>query len=151
MNRCSNCHVWFAIGVRGEERQGECRANAPKPLAVAYSDGRKTLWPLTLASEGCGQWRPVPVNVSGREQIATILGLSADADLDAILQLLRWDRDGFEGMSLEERRKDIEAAKREAKQGTARPLVLSDPDACVRIIGPGDVDPAAVDEGENGA
>jgi hypothetical protein len=54
--RCDACRLWRRL----TEDSGECRALPPRPTAPC---GLKisAVWPLTLAAEWCGGWRPYPV------------------------------------------------------------------------------------------
>ncbi len=56
--RCCRCRWWRAR----EASEGDCRAHAPT-LADAVEGERRSLrerthWPVTLAGDGCGDFRP---------------------------------------------------------------------------------------------
>lgn len=54
--RCADCVFWEAHG--GAFVTGKCRAKAPEPrLADEYdeSDEARVVWPVTDATDGCGQ------------------------------------------------------------------------------------------------
>jgi hypothetical protein len=60
---CGRCRFWDPE----DEREGTCRRHAPRPAGVVIKvSGRKEfsyqefpVWPLTLAHEWCGEFRPV--------------------------------------------------------------------------------------------
>jgi hypothetical protein len=60
---CLNCRVWTLVkvegvgvpGIPGSPAQGECKRYAPHPSVG--SGHRHVLWPLTAATEFCGEWQ----------------------------------------------------------------------------------------------
>ncbi len=61
---CCGCLNWQPIDSQGYDvPRGECRCCSPNPAIV---DG----WPITLADQWCGEWRPLPV-VQGKPKEAT--------------------------------------------------------------------------------
>jgi hypothetical protein len=63
--RCDSCRLWRRLTAES----GECHALAPQPVlydpgvpaTAPPQGGLRVAWPLTLASEMCGEWSPQPV------------------------------------------------------------------------------------------
>lgn len=53
---CASCRWWQQTA----DDQGECRKNAPPPLlnSPSLKNEWRAAWPLTMASDWCGQWAP---------------------------------------------------------------------------------------------
>lgn len=68
--RCGTCRYWDQEEFVTPEDQGICRRHAPAAVAGDPDDPDRyeqfPRWPLTLASEWCGEWAAVPdAGVSG--------------------------------------------------------------------------------------
>lgn len=50
---CEACRFW----ERKKDQEGECHCHCPEPGTKQW----KARWPLTLASEWCGDFQPLPV------------------------------------------------------------------------------------------
>jgi len=64
-DRCDSCRFWRRL----TDGQGQCRRNAPAAWVSPATriDPPRVSWPLTLASEGCGEWG-APALVQPSEQ-----------------------------------------------------------------------------------
>jgi hypothetical protein len=51
---CGACRFW----ERKKDVEGECHCHCPEP---GYAGKKRARWPLTLASEWCGDFQPLPV------------------------------------------------------------------------------------------
>lgn len=49
---CARCVNW----VKGEESMGQCRRHAPRPRDRDWRGDRPWLWPLTRATDWCGEF-----------------------------------------------------------------------------------------------
>lgn len=56
--RCDNCDHWQRSVEATEE--GICHGGTPQPTLKSHEDGRRVVWPLTLADERCPGWQAIP-------------------------------------------------------------------------------------------
>ena len=66
--RCDQCRFWKRFDVES----GQCCCHAPRPELSDFPEHAtdppwRAVWPLTLATDWCGDWAPLPVSQVKRE------------------------------------------------------------------------------------
>lgn len=60
MGTCSKCvFFWEHLRAVHDETIGECRRRSPQPFFYNRESSDTALWPVVLASDGCGEFVPV--------------------------------------------------------------------------------------------
>lgn len=55
---CRNCRFWVAKGREYDGEYGQCRRYPPEFVKNPTQHGPRTLFPLPLADEWCGEYQP---------------------------------------------------------------------------------------------